>query len=57
MPGMSDICYLVEESGITVNGFEMGIVLLLQPYRIDHDGVVILKVEEEDILRMGITDG
>jgi hypothetical protein len=54
---MSDIRYLVEESGITVHGFEMGIVILLQPHRIYHSSIFILKVEEEDILRMGITDG
>ena len=56
MLGMSDIRDLVEESGITVHGLEMGIVILLQPHCICHDGIVILKVEEEDILRMGITD-
>jgi hypothetical protein len=57
MLGMSDVRDLMEERGITVHGFEMGIVILLQPHRIDHGGIVIPKEEEENILRMGITDG
>ena len=47
----------MKESGSTVNGFEMGNIILFDPDRINHGLLTILKTEIEDVFGMRIADG
>jgi hypothetical protein len=46
----------MKKSCSTIYRFEMGDIILLDPYSVNHSLYTILKAEKKDILRMRVTD-